>query len=328
MRFKGGKWRYIGLCLGVFACLLFNFGYAKNSYAIDFDETGTSNITSCTILIGTTNLTGTIVDGGCTFFPTATGWTNRMIFDLSVAIPGKSIITITGRYSNDATLSFVGLGEYNNLVKLSEQTSLNTTNNQMAFTAIYYTQVPLNSIRLEGGQMFFVNSGQVRVDIQSIGFITLTDEPTRNQINEIKNNLNTTNGNLEIIRENIKTIIENSQKTAEKDDQDRTNIETQQTDTNETTSDAEKSTNQATSSLIDTMTSVIGAITGASARSSCVLSGKLNDAMGENFSVDFCALDPPPALIAILNIPMALVIFGLCRSLYCRLTNEIEGFTH
>lgn len=309
MQFKEKKWKFFGFCCVLFACLSCNFGLIKNSYATAMYAYSTKFN-----LIGSGNPECTPTYQQCIF--TLTGEKNvfgaTITLNKEITIGKGERIIINGSIGfNSSAFSGFVLNSYSVDFGGKKLTLINKDSEMSSSTEDVKTET-FTLIYENSGEEFSTNTLYLTFSLKNeTAFIVFSTWHVFVNEQKISNK-----------------YLQNLEKSEEKDEQDRKNIENQKNDSNTTTSDAENSTNQATASLIDTMTSVIGAITGANARSSCVLSGKLNNAMTENFSVDLCGIEPPPALIAILNIPMCLVIFGLCRSLYHRLTNEIEGFTH
>lgn len=124
--------------------------------------------------------------------------------------------------------------------------------------------------------------------------------------------------------------IENTLK--EQHEQQQQQQEQEKQDTNQAIDDSKNSSNSSSSdvqndsstqSLLSVITGFFGAITSASP-SSCVLTGQINEYLTPSF--DFCQLDPPPALTALLSIPVAIALFFFAKHMLNKIVALIRSF--
>lgn len=112
----------------------------------------------------------------------------------------------------------------------------------------------------------------------------------------------------------------NSQNEQEKQDTNQA-IDDSKNSSNSSSSDIQN--NGATQSLLSVVTGFFGAITSASP-SSCVLTGQINEYLTPSF--DLCQLDPPPALTALLSIPVAIALFFFAKHMLNKIVSLIRSF--
>lgn len=324
----------------VVKCLIicfFSLFFSYNVSAIDYDESGSSNITACSMLVGSSNLIGTTTPtGGCIWVPNSNGWATRVVLDLSTPIPGKALVTVSGRFANDANIGFIGFPGSSTLTPISSNTTINEGQDQLSFQYIFYTSSNLNSLRFQG-DLWYVNSGKTRVDISNIQFVTLTSEPTRqqmvalqNSINEINSKTATTNSNLELIRGKLDEIISNSDRTADSvEEQNEREKEADSNIENQSSSDIQNSESEQTTSLIGVLSNFLSAFQGVSA-TNCQLDVPFPDFLGGNTSVDVCqGKDKAPALIAAgSSLLLILTFIPLAYIMLRMIYNEIRSFTN
>lgn len=306
---KGRK--CFGLLLVLFTTLLSLSSVYSDANAIDFDEAGSANITGCSMTVVSTTVFGTPTSpqGGCIFMtPQVSGLANTLRIDLSTPIPGKSLVSVSGRYANDANINFIGLPGSASLIPISSSFSINEGQNQLPFQYVFYTPAPLNTL-VFSGELWFVNSGKVRIDLNTIQFATLTNEPTRAQLQQIITTLGTYNQNLSNINTNVDNIWQYLQDKEDQDEEDRDNIEQQSTDNQDAADDAGNEADQAGQTLLQAFGSLITALTSVH-ETSCTLPNMSVYSLNLN-NIDLCAVSLPSGVAALVSIGMVLIIVPL-----------------
>lgn len=149
------------------------------------------------------------------------------------------------------------------------------------------------------------------VELSSYDYGSVPDtEPTNPDmtLNDLNNSLNDINNTLkdqyEQEKQGANSAVDDSKNSSNSSSSDVTN-------------------NSSTQSLLSVITGFFGAITSAKP-SSCVLTGKINDYLTPSF--DFCQLDPPPALTALLSIPVAIAIFFFSKHMLNKIISLIRSF--
>lgn len=134
-------------------------------------------------------------------------------------------------------------------------------------------------------------------------------------INDVKNSVNS-------INDTLKQQQQQQQQQQEQEKQDANNtIDDSKNSSNNSSSDVQN--NSSTQSLLSVVTGFFGAITSASP-SSCVLTGQINEYLTPSF--DLCQLDPPPALTALLSIPVAIALFFFAKHMLNKIIALIRSF--
>lgn len=123
----------------------------------------------------------------------------------------------------------------------------------------------------------------------------------------------------EQISSGVKDVL-NEQKEQEKQETNQA-IDDSKNTSNNSSSDVQN--NSSTQSLLSVITGFFGAITSASP-TSCVLSGQINEYLTPSF--DLCQLDPPPALTALLSIPVAIALFFFAKHMLNKIIALIRSF--
>lgn len=117
------------------------------------------------------------------------------------------------------------------------------------------------------------------------------------------------------------TLKQQQQQEAQDRQDTNTAIDDSKNTSNSSSSDVQN--NSSTQSLLSVITGFFGAITSASP-SSCVLSGQINEYLTPSF--DLCQLDPPPALTALLSIPVAIALFFFAKHMLNKIIALIRSF--
>lgn len=188
-------------------------------------------------------------------------------------------------------------------------------------------------LRLYDGERFYIPTVSVFRFVDANG----SSSPiTSNDIQIIVNNIQWVNNNLnsiydrmglilnkiptqEQISSGVKNVLD-EQKEQEKQDTNQA-IDDSKNSSNNSSSDVQN--NSSTQSLLSVVTGFFGAITSASP-TSCVLTGQINEYLTPSF--DLCQLDPPPALTALLSIPVAIALFFFAKHMLNKIVALIRSF--
>ena len=321
---------------------IISIGIINSPYtnAIDLNQTGSSNISACSML-ASTNVYGQITsEGSCQFItPNANGMVTRIIIDTATQIPAKSIITISGRYANDFNLGFIGIPGNNNLTPLASNTTINEGQKQLSFQYTFYTPTALNTLQFIG-DLWTVNSGQVRIDLNPIQFVTLTNEPTREQIQQIETKLNNIysviiNGitddtsnisdKIDQVATDTATQTEIEENREEREQEDRDNLEERKDDTDTEANEAGSDASQTGQTLFQAFGQFVTALTNISG-TSCRLPDMQIYSLTLN-NMDLCQFNIPPAIMALASIGMVFIIVPLGIHLVKKMLNLYKEIT-
>lgn len=155
---------------------------------------------------------------------------------------------------------------------------------------------------------------QARIGITSV-FAEVNPSNYTGSINDVNNSVNSINNTL-------KEQQQQQQQQQEQEKQDTNQaIDDSKNSSNSSSSDVQN--NSSTQSLLSVITGFFGAITSASP-SSCVLTGQINEYLTPSF--DLCQLDPPPALTALLSIPVAIALFFFAKHMLNKIVALIRSF--
>lgn len=155
---------------------------------------------------------------------------------------------------------------------------------------------------------------QARIGIATV-FTEANPSDYTGSINDVKNSVNS-------INDTLKQQQQQQQQQQEQEKQDANNtIDDSKNSSNSSSSDVQN--NSSTQSLLSVITGFFGAITSASP-SSCVLTGQINEYLTPSF--DLCQLDPPPALTALLSIPVAIALFFFAKHMLNKIIALIRSF--
>lgn len=186
---------------------------------------------------------------------------------------------------------------YRVLIKWSSSTNISTS----------------NPIQISSSNNWVSTGGY---QVTSVTFYRVNAADATNQ--QIINSINSQSSSINSIKD---TII-NQQNQDNQDRQDtQTTIEDSKNTSNSSSSDVQN--NSSTQSLLSVITGFFGAITSASP-SSCVLTGQINEYLTPSF--DLCQLDPPPALTALLSIPVAIALFFFAKHMLNKIVALIRSF--
>lgn len=155
--------------------------------------------------------------------------------------------------------------------------------------------------------------------VTSVTFYRVNPGGATNQdiINAINNK---SSGTSETTINNAINNALNSQEEQEKHDTNQA-IDDSKNTSNSSSSDVQN--NSSTQSFLSVVTGFFGAITSA-APTSCVLTGQINEYLTPSF--DLCQLDPPPALTALLSIPVAIALFFFAKHMLNKIVALIRSF--
>lgn len=155
---------------------------------------------------------------------------------------------------------------------------------------------------------------QARIGIATV-FTEANPSDYTGSINDVKNSVNSINNTL-------KEQQQQQQQQQEQEKQDTNQaIDDSKNSSNSSSSDVQN--NSSTQSLLSVITGFFDAITSASP-SSCVLTGQINEYLTPSF--DLCQLDPPPALTALLSIPVAIALFFFAKHMLNKIIALIRSF--
>lgn len=155
---------------------------------------------------------------------------------------------------------------------------------------------------------------QARIGITTV-FAESNPSNYTGSINDVKNSVNS-------INDTLKQQQQQQQQQQEQDKQDTNQaIDDSKNTSNSSSSDVQS--NSSTQSLLSVVTGFFGAITSASP-TSCVLTGQINEYLTPSF--DLCQLDPPPALTALLSIPVAIALFFFAKHMLNKIVALIRSF--
>lgn len=340
---KGEK--CFGLLLVLSIIFGLSLGVSLNVKAIDYDESGIRSFTNCTIDVGGYTYAGIANNGGCSYITNTsisyrTGWANNFTMQMNAALPGKSLVILQGRYNIPGdNYAFTGFSGNSQLTPISSSFALEQDANSydLNFTYVFYTAVPLSSIVLDSPLSLWVLNNETRVDFTKLSYVTITSEPTRQQIIQLQNSINeinakstTTNANLEIIRGYLQDIISDSDRTAdaveeqnERDEQDRSNLESQSSESQSDSNDASQDTATATTNLIGALREFSTAMTGLSS-SSCTLP----EIQAYGFSLgnlNLCHYTPPAWVQAVTSTVVSFITLKLAIHVFYRVMGALDN---
>lgn len=313
---------FIPLCLLFLSCCG-SLLLSSDTYAAwdDFDRVTANGFNTATYSGQIAYLNGT---SGSTYnIFRLSAWRNSGTVSKTVPAGGYMIIKFGLEFYGPTSGAGTPVFDYDgvNLQKYyALSTSPSATNNTQTFAEYNYIMVYKNETDQDVTYNF--NSSypmQFNASIRTVPNLSSVLGVSRINVNTYDKDL--TNTQLDEI---IQLLHDNDTSQQIQDAQDKASSASNQASTDGAA--AQQDTQQATQSILDFIVSFFGVITGASA-TNCVLQGDLNSHL-TGFSFDLCALNPPAPIIAVLNIPIAIIIFLYAKSVYGRLTNTIEGFTH
>lgn len=265
---------------------------------------------------------------------------------LNVAIPAHSIFNVSGQISgasiNGSFNGFSGGSQFS--IYQQNITALDGNGLYFSITGITGNSAVQNFNFSTGADYiaFFGSGG--RFAVQPVSFVAtsggsdysnsingitniLNDLRTQNNdiwnmLNNLNNNTDNVNNNLGEVKGAIENLQQQQQQQLEQEKQDTNNaIDDSKNSSNSSSSDVQN--NSSTQSLLSVITGFFGAITSASP-SSCVLTGQINEYLTPSF--DLCQLDPPPALTALLSIPVAIALFFFAKHMLNKIIALIRSF--
>lgn len=179
----------------------------------------------------------------------------------------------------------------------------------------FYDHTYINSLSFIGELTLNPANGTETAALLHVGETTIFREIQPQSNPDYTNSINSINN----------TLREQQQQQQQQQEQERqdTNqaIDDSKNSSNSSSSDVQN--NSSTQSLLSVVTGFFGAITSASP-SSCVLTGQINEYLTPSF--DLCQLDPPPALTALLSIPVAIVLFFFAKHMLNKIIALIRSF--
>lgn len=333
------------ICIGLLIlCTIFLqlLNPSLDAKALDFRETGERGFETCTIDVAGFPQTGVATLGRCAFISSTdnypnhrTGWVNGFNGTFSPALPGKSLIILSGRYVIPGDKhNFVGFSGTSQLsvVFSSFNHSQNSNNYTTSFTYVLYTPYPLSNIAFDSPGAMWQAAYETRIDISKINYITLTDEPTQQQINALSGFISTVNnsvltGNntltdIESLTQDIKDYLEDKE---DQEQDDRDNIEQQSSSTETDANEQGDEATQTGTSLFSAFTQLLGALTNVNGNS-CTLPAMQVYSLNLG-NMNLCQYDIPPQIMALVSIGMVFIIIPLGINLVKRMISLYKEIT-